>query len=210
MSYAQNMWIFSALVFGIIAVPGMDMFFVVTNALTGGRARGLFAVAGVILGGVVHVTFAAVCVGVLTALPNFVFTTILLAGAAYMAWIGWTLVRSTITVSSMGDGAVGTNRQAFTQGLVTCLLNPKAYMFTLAVFPQFMLAQWGPMWMQAIVMGMIITAMQAGIYGALALAAAKSRDFLIGTPSVTIWIGRIAGALFLLVAALTMARVVLG
>ncbi len=69
MTYAYNLWIFSVLLFGIIIVPGMDMFFVIANALTGGRARGLSATAGVMLGGVFHTVFAAVCVGVLTTLP---------------------------------------------------------------------------------------------------------------------------------------------
>jgi threonine/homoserine/homoserine lactone efflux protein len=92
------------------------------------------------------------------------------------------------------------------QGFVTCLLNPKAYMFTLAVYPQFMLPQYGPAWLQAIPMGLITIAVQGSVYGGLGLAAAKSRDFLTGFPAVTIWIGRGAGALFLAVAAWTFWR----
>ncbi len=64
MTYAQTLWIFSVLLFGIIIVPGMDMFFVIANALTGGRARGLMATAGVMLGGVFHTVFTVVRVGV--------------------------------------------------------------------------------------------------------------------------------------------------
>lgn len=102
MTYFSNLWLFAILVAGIIIVPGMDMFFVIANALTGGRARGLAATAGVMAGGVFHTIFAVICVGVLSTLPAYVFTAILLAGAAYMAWIGWTLVKSSITVSSLG------------------------------------------------------------------------------------------------------------
>lgn len=208
MSYAQNLWVYFILVLGIIIVPGMDMFFVIANALTGGRARGLMATAGVMLGGIFHTIFAAICVGVLTTLPGGVFTAILLAGAAYMAWIGWTLVRSTITVTSLGANGTASLRQAFMQGFVTCVLNPKAYMFTLAVYPQFMLPKFGPVWAQAIAMGLITIAVQGSVYGGLGLAAAKSRDFLTGYPAVTIWVGRGAGALFLAVAVWTVWRVV--
>jgi threonine/homoserine/homoserine lactone efflux protein len=206
MTYAQNLWIYAVLVFGIIIVPGMDMFFVIANALTGGRARGIAATAGVMLGGVFHTVFAAVCVGVLTALPVAVFTAMLLAGAAYMAWIGWTLVQSSITVASLGTSGAASLRTAFGQGFVTCVLNPKAYMFTLAVYPQFMLPRYGPVWIQTLAMGVITISTQAAIYGGLGLAAAKSRDALTGYPAVTIWIGRVAGALFLAVAAWTAAR----
>jgi threonine/homoserine/homoserine lactone efflux protein len=207
MTYAHNLWIFSLLLFGIIIVPGMDMFFVIANALTGGRARGLMATAGVMLGGVFHTVFAAVCVGVLTTLPSFVFTAILLAGAAYMAWIGWTLVRSSITVSGLGINGSSSMQQAFGQGFVTCVLNPKAYMFTLAVYPQFMLAKFGSMLGQALVLGLITIVTQGLVYGGLGLAAAKSRDFLTGYPGVTTWIGRGAGAVFLAVAVWTVVRV---
>jgi threonine/homoserine/homoserine lactone efflux protein len=206
MTFAQNLWIFAVLVFGIIAVPGMDMFFVIANALTGGRARGMAATAGVMLGGVFHTLFAVICVGVLTTLPAALFTTLLLAGAAYMAWIGWTLVRSSITVKSLGTSGAASLRTAFGQGFITCALNPKAYMFTLAIYPQFMLPRYGPVWMQALAMGLITVATQAAIYGGLGLAAAKSRDFLTGYPALTIWIGRVAGALFLAVAAWTVWR----
>lgn len=191
---------------GIIAVPGMDMFFVIANALTGGRAGGLAATAGVMLGGVFHTVFAATCVGILTALPGGVFTTMLLAGACYMAWIGRTLARSSITVASLGTSGAASLRTAFGQGFITCVLNPKAYMFTLAVYPQFMLARFGPVWVQALAMGLITIVVQGGIYGGLGLAAAKSRDFLTGYPAVTIWIGRAAGALFIAVAVFTVVR----
>ncbi len=210
MTYSQNLWIFFVLVFGIIIVPGMDMFFVIANALTGGRARGIAATAGVMLGGVFHTLFALIAVGVLTTLPTLVFTIILLAGAAYMAWIGWTLVRSSITVASLGTTGAASLRTAFGQGFITCALNPKAYMFTLAVYPQFMLPRYGPMWAQAMAMGVITVIVQGSVYGGLGLAAAKSRDFLTGYPDVTIWIGRAAGALFLAVAAGTVWRVVTG
>lgn len=211
MTYAQNIWLFTALVFGIIAVPGMDMFYIVTSALTGGRARGLAATMGVMLGGATHAGFATVFVGVLSGISPLAFQALMAIGAAYMAWIGWTLIDSTIIVSDMGGAtAAHTNRRAFGIGLMTCLLNPKAYMFTLAVFPQFMLPKWGAIWMQSLVMGAIIVAMQGAIYGALALLAAKSRDFLTTTPAFTIWFGRGAGALFLIVAVITGARLVMG
>jgi threonine/homoserine/homoserine lactone efflux protein len=207
MSYAQTLWLFAVLVFGIIIVPGMDMFFVIANALTGGRTCGIAATLGVMTGGVFHTLFALFFVGATTALPGFVFTGILLAGAGYMAWIGWTLLKSSITVSSLGSEGAASIQRAFTQGLVTCVLNPKAYMFTLAVYPQFMLPKFGSMAWQAIPLGIITVVTQGVIYGGLGLAAAKSRDFLTGSPAVTIWIGRIAGALFLVVAAWTVWRV---
>lgn len=203
MDYAQSLWLFSVLLFGIIVVPGMDMVFVIANALTGGRRAGLFAVAGIMLGGAVHTLFGALAVGALSRLPAMLFQAMVLVGAAYMAWIGYTLLRSTITVDAIGKAGTRSHWVAFRQGVVTCLLNPKAYLFVLAVYPQFIRTDFGPVWRQALVMGVMTVTMQLVIYGALALAAARGRDALIGNPGVTIWIGRGAGALFVLAAAYT-------
>jgi threonine/homoserine/homoserine lactone efflux protein len=200
LDYAQALWLYFILLFGIIIVPGMDMFFVLANALTGGRRAGMAATAGIMLGGAVHTLFGALAVGVLTQLPAEVFRAMILIGAAYMAWIGYTLVRSAITVDHIGKAQSRSGWVAFRQGLVTCLLNPKAYMFVVAVFPQFIRPEFGPLWRQALVMGVMTVLMQLVIYGGLALAAAKGRDALIGNPQVTQWIGRGAGVLFILAA----------
>lgn len=203
MDYAQSLWLFSILLFGIIAVPGMDMFFVLANALTGGRKAGMAALGGIMLGGAVHTLFGALAVGALAQLPTLVFQVMIVLGAAYMAWIGWTLLRSAIIVDGVGRARVRSYWVAFRQGTVTCLLNPKAYIFVLAVFPQFMRREYGPIWQQALVLGLLTVTMQMLIYGALGLAASRGRDALVGNPAATIWIGRSAGALFILVALFT-------
>jgi threonine/homoserine/homoserine lactone efflux protein len=83
---------------------------------------------------------------------------------------------------------------------VTCLLNPKAYLFIMAVYPQFMKLQYGALWHQAVVMGVLTLVMQLAVYGAIALAAATSRDFLLTNKSATIYTGRVAGLLIILAA----------
>ncbi|RYE50781.1 MAG: LysE family translocator [Hyphomicrobiales bacterium] len=203
MDYAQALWLYTLLVFGIIVVPGMDMFYILANALTGGRRMGLAALAGVMLGGAVHALFGTIAVGVLAQLPTMLFQAMILAGAAYMAWIGYTLLRSSITVDGIGRATTRTEAAAFRQGTITCLLNPKAYLFVLAVFPQFVRPEFGPVWSQAMILGIITVLMQGAVYGALALAAVRGRDALVGNPAATIWIGRGAGALFLVVALFT-------
>ena len=67
---------------------------------------------------------------------------------------------------------------AFRRGMLTNLLNPKAYVFMLAVFPQFVRPEWGPIWMQAVVLGAIIIATQLAVYSPIALAAARARHWL--------------------------------
>lgn len=200
MSYAQSLWIYTVLLFGIVVVPGMDMLFAVTNALTGGRRAGMAAVGGLMLGGAFHAVIAAFAVGVLLSLAPHAFTWLLLAASAYMAWIGFTLMRSSIVIDAVPDAERRRLWVIFSQGTITCLLNPKAYLFTLSVYPQFLRPIYGPLWAQALVMGTLGVLMQLLIYGGMALAASQVRSFLLDSRAVTIWIGRIAGLLFVAVA----------
>lgn len=202
MTYTENLWLFTLLLAGIITVPGMDMIFVTANTLTGGRRAGVAATSGIMLGGVFHTLFGTVAVTALSALVPQLAGPMLVIGSAYMIWIGYTLARSAIVIDGIEVSKLHRSARIFTQGLITCLLNPKAWLFILAVYPQFMRAEYGPFWQQALVMGALTLMLQATVYGGLALAAAKGRDALTSKPQVTIWIGRAAGWLLVAVAVL--------
>ncbi|MCK3775513.1 LysE family translocator [Ensifer sesbaniae] len=203
MTYTENLWLFFTLLFGIIIVPGMDMVFVLANSLTGGRASGLSATAGIMAGGVLHTLYAALGVSVILHLVPGLFNVLLVAGAAYIAWIGFSLVRSSITIGGIEGSGRLSRWASFRQGALTSLMNPKAYLFMLAVYPQFLKPQFGPIWSQALVMAAMIATTQLAIYGGLALAAGRGRDFLVGSPGATVWIGRAAGVVLILVAVFT-------
>ncbi len=203
MTYSENLWLYFTLLFGIIIVPGMDMLFVLANSLSGGRRTGIAATAGIVAGGAVHSLYGAIGVGVLAVLLPTLFNPLLFAGAAYMAWIGFTLIRNSITVETVGAGGLGSGWRAFRQGAATCLMNPKAYLFMIAVYPQFLKPIYGPIWAQGLVMGFMTMATQAAVYGTLALTAARSRTLLVSNPKATILVGRVAGALLIAVSILT-------
>jgi threonine/homoserine/homoserine lactone efflux protein len=206
MTYSENLWLFFLLVSGIIIVPGMDMVFVMASSLSGGRKAGLSATFGIMAGGLVHTLYAALGVGVLLHFAPQLFNALLVAGALYVAWVGWQLFRSSITI----DAVDGIDRRGlvtrFRQGALTSLMNPKAYLFMLAVFPQFLRPEFGPVWRQATIMLLVIWVTQLAVYGGLALAAARSRDALTGNPAVTRFIGRAAGVLLVVIAVVTLWR----
>jgi threonine/homoserine/homoserine lactone efflux protein len=130
------------------------------------------------------------------------FVVMLSAGAAYMAWIGFSLARSAITVGAVEGASSRSLWTAFRRGAVTCLLNPKAYLFVISVFPQFIRPEFGPIWRQGIVMAAMTVGAQCAIYGGLALAAGESRSLLVNHPRATMIVGRSAGWLLIAVAAL--------
>lgn len=203
MAYSESLWLYAALVFGIIVVPGMDMLYVLTNALTGGRPAGMSATGGIMLGGVFHTLFGVTGIALILKTAPTLFSAMLLAGGLYMAWIGVSLLRSSITVDTLGRMRRRSLPTAFRQGFVTSVLNPKAYLFVIAVMPQVVRPEFGPLWRQALAIGFVTVTMQLAVYGGLAFAAGQSRDFLTSRPNWTIAIGRIAGGLFIAAAVWT-------
>jgi threonine/homoserine/homoserine lactone efflux protein len=203
MSDAAHLWLFFGLVFGIVILPGMDMAFVLGSALVGGRRTGLCAVAGLIAGGVCHVVMGASGLAVLLALVPSAFNAMLVAGALYVAWIGWGLCRVEGGLALDGPRALLSPRAAFTRAAMTNLMNPKAYVFMLAVFPQFIRPEKGSIAAQAVVLGAIIAATQAGVYGTIAWLADGVRGWLGSHPGANRGIARTIGALLVAVAALT-------
>jgi threonine/homoserine/homoserine lactone efflux protein len=175
------LWLFALFVFGIIVVPGMDMAFVLSSALVDGRRAGLAAVGGMVAGGMAHVAMSSLGIGLLLQVVPAAFNALLLGGALYVAYMGWMLWRHPATLGEVREGVQRSLSQTFGRALITCLLNPKAYVFMLAVFPQFLRPERGNLVQQALVLGAIIAVTQALVYGAVALGAAEVRAGLRGS-----------------------------
>ncbi|MES1153515.1 MAG: LysE family translocator, partial [Rhodanobacter sp.] len=197
MSHVEQLWLFFALVFGIMVLPGLDMAFVLGSTLAGGRRRGFAALAGIVAGGMCHVVMTAMGISVLLKLIPGAFNALLLAGALYIAWIGLSLMRSDAAPAMRPDAPRRSHAATFRQGMLTCLLNPKAYLFMLAIFPQFLRPEHGPIAMQALVLWLIIALNQLCVYGGLALIADRARAWLQGKPTAGMLATRCVGALLI-------------
>ncbi|UOD29327.1 LysE family translocator [Massilia violaceinigra] len=208
MSAHANLWLYFVVVFGIIALPGLDMAFVMGSAVLGGRRAGLAAVAGIVCGGFCHLAMSALGVAALLRLWPFLFHAVLAAGAVYTAWIGWSCLRSSSAFAQrLPSGACSTGA-TFRRALVTSLLNPKAYLFMLAIFPQFLRPGPEPLWAQAALLGAITALTQAGIYGALAWLGGGAGSWVEQRPGAATLLARTMGVLLILVAALSAAQLV--
>ena len=196
----SHLWLFTLMVLGIIAVPGMDMAYVVASALTGGRKLGLAAVVGIVGGGMLHVAMATLGLGLLLTLYPLAFNLLLLAGSLYIAWIGWCLWRGAAALGEIGSAPRLSIRQTVWRGAMSCLMNPKAYVFMVAVFPQFVRPDYGPLGVQAVWMGLIIASIQILIYGSFAWGAGGLQQWLRRNPVTQVALGRGVGVLLMLAA----------
>jgi threonine/homoserine/homoserine lactone efflux protein len=198
-----HLGLFFVLVFGVIALPGLDMAFVLASALRGGNGAGLAAVGGIMLGGAAHTVMGVLGVAAILAVWPPLFNVVLLAGAAYIGWIGWTLLRMREGVALPASGSPAPGASVFLQGMLTCLLNPKAYVFMLAIFPQFLRPERGHLWGQAASLGLITGVTQAVVYGTVAVGAVRAHRWLAGSPRAGLAAVRAVGTVLIGAALLT-------
>ena len=203
LSHSSHFGLYFVLVAGIIVLPGMDMAFAMASTLVDGRKAGAAAVAGIVAGGMVHVALGALGVGLLLLSAPRLFNALPVAGALYVAWIGCSLLRGASALGDVREEASRPLCATFGRALLTCLLNPKAYVFMLAVFPQFLRAEYGSIVAQAIVLGAITATTQVLVYGGVVAAATGLRGWLRGHAQAQVALGQGVGGLLLIVAAWT-------
>ena len=203
MTQASQLLLFFGVVFGVILLPGLDMAFVMGSSLALGRRHGLAAVAGIVAGGLCLVALTTLGIGVLLKTAPIAFNALLLGGALYLAWIGASLLKSGAALEVADVRSEGSLWSTFRKGTMTCVMNPKATLFMLAVFPQFLNPADGSIWAQVIVLWLIIAMTQMGVYGAIAMAAARARKSLRTSPDAGKLVSRTVGIVLIAVAVLT-------
>jgi threonine/homoserine/homoserine lactone efflux protein len=120
----------------VTVVPGADMALVTRQVLVGGTRLAYRTIAGNLTGLLVHGFALAVGLSALIVASATAYTTVKLAGAAYLIWLGVQTIR---TSKRPPERAVETAvpRHAYLQGLVSTVLNPKPALFFLTFLPQF-------------------------------------------------------------------------
>jgi threonine/homoserine/homoserine lactone efflux protein len=117
--------------------PGPNMVWLAIVAATEGRRAGFAAVAGVALGLSVIGIAAAWGLAALVAGSPAVYQVLRWAGVAYLLWLAWDGWRAANDEAEVAEPGA-TLARYFQRGLITNLLNPKAFLFYVAVLPGFL------------------------------------------------------------------------
>lgn len=122
--------------------PGPDVFYIVNHALRSGVRAGLVAALGITAGCCVHIAAAAIGVSALVAASATAFTVLKWVGAAYLVYVGASMLLSRAKPAALPTAASAASelaplRTIFGRGFLTNALNPKVALFFLAFVPQF-------------------------------------------------------------------------
>ena len=160
--------------FLIAVVPGPTVTVIVANSIAHGARAGLLNVAGTQAGLALMMGILIVGLSSIIAAMGELFDWLRIAGALYLAWLGWKLLRS-------ADPDPQAQQQAaprggfFLQGFLVLMANPKALLWFGAFIPQFVDPK-GPYVAQIVLLGvtaMVVAGVSDGGYALLTGRAGK-------------------------------------
>jgi threonine/homoserine/homoserine lactone efflux protein len=152
----------------IAIIPGPTVTVIMANSLRYGSRAGLLNVAGTQVGlGLMMLTLVVGLTSVIAAM-GWLFDWLRYAGAAYLVWLGWKLIRSPAALAE-AEASPTPRGGFFLQGFLVIMANPKALLFFGAFIPQFIDPR-GNYIAQIVVLGvtaMIVALVSDGAYALL-------------------------------------------
>jgi threonine/homoserine/homoserine lactone efflux protein len=183
----------------LILVPGPDMMYMLGRCLAQGRRAGILSAVGFNLGGYVHLTAAVLGLSAILATSATAFTVVKWAGAAYLIYLGVSALWSKQGLAIDTDAAVAgrRSRTILWQAFLSDVLNPKVALFFLALLPQFVDRTAAHPTLQIILLGVTVNAIGLPTNIAIACCAARVSHGLRRGGSLTVWLRRGLGVLFI-------------
>jgi leucine efflux protein len=202
-----DLWTYVIGAIGIILLPGPNSLFVLSVATTRGVKPGYQAAMGVFVGDTVLLILTALGAASLLRTHPALFMVVKYAGAAYLTWVGVNLIWTSVKKLRQGDAVQTAQPESdahlqrpFHRALVISLLNPKAILFLLSFFIQFIDPSYDTpavpfLILSAIIMGFSAIYLSALILGGAHLAQSFRRrkrltaSLSSGVGSLFVWFG---------------------
>ncbi|MER6773287.1 leucine efflux protein LeuE [Streptomyces bacillaris] len=139
----------------IVLLPGPNSLYVLSVAARRGVRTGYKAAAGVWTGDTVLMTLAALGAASLLQTTPLLFAIVKYAGAGYLTWLAIGMLRAAVSLwrerhrrtaelaeaaeasGASGASGAGTTENPYRRALVVSLINPKAILFLISFFVQF-------------------------------------------------------------------------
>lgn len=190
--------------------PGPDSIVVVSRATSQGMRHAIAAILGVISAGLFFVPAIAFGMDVVNALSPAIWIAVRTAGALYLIYIGYKMLRTSYLSRADGEHIGNTKSlqsgeplySAYIQGLFTNLGNPKMIVLLTSFLPQFVAVELGNVSTQILVLGFFMYLNGLICFSLIALGAVAIRKQitdLFGSRNLSFWGGILAGGTMLAV-----------
>ncbi|MET9622403.1 LysE family translocator [Streptomyces sp. NPDC006464] len=182
----------------LVFTPGADWAYAIS---AGVRGRSVVpAVTGLLAGHAAYALVAVAGLAVIVASSPAALTALTVAGAGYLLWLGWGVLRQPTVPAATGESADTSRLQAMLKGIGISGLNPKALLLYFSLFPQFIDSATG--WPVAAQTGLLST-MHLTACAVVYLAVGVLARTVLGTrPSAARVVTRISGVMMIAIGAL--------
>lgn len=177
----QTWWLFILMTFVVSATPGPNMLLVLSTSARHGLRAAVLTMAGCMTALMAMMGISAAGLGALLQMFPAVFDALRLAGAAYLVYLGvkcWCapVQESAADAAPGGEGQASAGR-LYRQGLLVAASNPKAILFAVAFFPQFIHPQ-AAQALQFAVLLLTFAVIEVGWYFVYALSGHRLAAYL--------------------------------
>ncbi len=162
----------------IVLLPGPNSLYVLGVAAQRGVRSGYLGALGIFLGDSVLMVLAAAGLASLLAAMAWLFLLVKLAGAAYLAWIGLGMLRAALRNWRRAEAAPAAPAKVDTahplgKALLISLLNPKAILFFISFFIQFVQPGYAHPALSFLILGAIVQFFSALYLSTLIFAGSR-------------------------------------
>lgn len=175
-----DLWTYVLGTIFIVLLPGPNSLYVLSVATKRGARQGYQGACGIFLGDAILMLLSATGVASLLKANPALFMIAKFAGAAYLAWIGagllknaWTGWRDTAAKPLPEKDAAKDTSRPFHTALMISLVNPKAILFFISFFIQFVDPSYPYPALSFLILGLICEIVSAAYLSALILGGAR-------------------------------------
>ena len=137
----QTWWVFVLMTFVVSATPGPNMLLVLSMSARHGLRSAIATMLGCMTALLAMMSISAAGLGALLQVFPAVFDALRLAGAAYLVYLGVKCWRAPVQDQAVDAVPLATpavrTSALYRQGMLVAASNPKAILFAVAIFPQF-------------------------------------------------------------------------
>lgn len=180
--------------FILAIVPGPTVTVILANSLKSGTLAGLSIIAGTQMGLVTMIGVVALGLEAVMSFMAFAFDWIKLAGAAYLIWLGYNMLRSSGELGQAAAGPAKSHRRLVLDGFLVIWSNPKALIFLGAFLPQFVTEE-AATFPQVMLLGLFFMIVAGATDALYAVLGGRARS-LLSAARVKI-VSRISGAILM-------------
>ncbi|WZB62786.1 LysE family translocator [Achromobacter xylosoxidans] len=192
----DNLIAFFGIAVLLALTPGPDNLFVLMQSAIWGRKAGMFVVLGLATGILGHTMAVAIGLAAVFAASPMAFTALKLAGAAYLLYLAWQILRAPVGPEQGQRPEPQKPSALYRRGIIMNLTNPKVLLFFFAFLPQFTSPALGPIGPQTVQLGAVFMLATLLVFGAIAFFSGAFGELLQRSVTARRWLNRIAALVF--------------